>query len=506
MLDVIVIGAGFSGVCAAIKLREQGITNFQVFDKAPKVGGTWYHNTYPGVACDVASHLYCYSFEPNPNWSRVFAPGAEIRDYIEHCTKKYGVDTHINHGMACTGARFNDQNQLWEVSFADGSVYTAHHVIVGNGGLHVPSFPNIQGRDEFAGVAMHSAEWNHEVDLTGKRVAMVGTAASAVQILPEIAKIAAHVDVYQRTPNYIMPRNDRDYTEKEKQRFARFPLLAKLLRTKLFYKGELTSYPLVKTKEDTKYSLKARDLINLFMRKSVQDESAHPHLTPDYGPGCKRILLSDSFFATLNKDNVSLVTDGVQRIQADGIVTGADELRKADVIIFATGYDIEKHMLSLPITGPKGINLMDTWTQLPEAYEGAMVAGYPNIFFTTGPNTGVGTTSVVYMIEKQVGFILQCIKKAGHTGLVAPTQRAQREFNDEIQEKLQGTVWAGNCKSYYKREDGKIATLYPYNARTFTKRHKKVDWTHVAMQPRTVAATLTPATQESPAGELEMSS
>jgi cation diffusion facilitator CzcD-associated flavoprotein CzcO len=473
-INAVIIGAGFSGICAGIKLQEQGITDYKVYDKAPKVGGTWYHNTYPGVACDVASHLYCYSFEPNPNWSRVFSPGNEIRDYIEHCSIKYGVASHIQHGMAHLGSRFNTETNLWESEFADGSVVASHHLIIGSGGLHVPSFPNLKGKDSFKGQTMHSATWDHSVDLTGKRIAIIGSAASAVQIIPEIAKIAGHVDVYQRTPNYIMPRKNREYTDKEKGRFANIPLLNKIYRHFLFLKGDVLTYPLVKTKEPTKYSDKFKTLINGFMKMSVSNTSAHDSLTPDYPPGCKRILLSDDFFNTLNRDNVELIAGGATAITENSVVDAQGNEHNADVIIYATGFDIDKHLLATPFFGPDGKDLRELWSKMPEAYEGAMIAGYPNLYFTTGPNTGVGTTSVVYMIEKQVGYIMQAIKKAGTTNLIAPKQQVMNDFNVEIQGRLQNTVWAGNCKSYYKREDGRIGTLYPYNARTFRNRHKKL--------------------------------
>jgi len=473
-LDVVIIGAGFSGICAGIKLLEQGSKRFKIYDKAPKVGGTWYHNTYPGVACDVASHLYCYSFEPNPNWSRVFSPGNEIRDYIEHCANKYGVTPKINHSMESQGSRFNDETKLWETTFADGTTVASHHVIVGSGGLHVPSYPNLKGRETFKGAAMHSATWDHSVDLSGKRIAIIGTAASAVQIIPEIAKVAAKVDVYQRTPNYIMPRRNREYTPKEKSRFKNWPLLNKLHRALFFYKGDILTYPLVKTKEPTKYSQRAAGLINGFMRMVVKDKSHHEDLTPSYAPGCKRILLSDDFFSTLNNENVELITGGVNGVTENGVLDSQDTERAVDVIIYATGFDIEGHLLATPYYGPGGKDLRDQWRVMPEAFEGAMVAGYPNLYFTTGPNTGVGTTSVVYMIEKQVGYIMKAIKKAGTSKLIAPKQKVMDDFNEEIQGKLQGTVWAGDCKSYYKRDDGKIATLYPYNARTFRNRHKKL--------------------------------
>ncbi len=476
ILDVVILGAGFSGICAAIKLLEKGINNIKLYDKAAKVGGTWYHNSYPGVACDIPSHLYCYSFEPNPNWSEIYSPGSEIRDYIEHCAHKYGVTPYIEHNMKCESATFNDQQGYWDVHFKDGSRVSCHHIICGTGGLHKPSYPDIPERDSFNGTTMHSATWDHTVDLSNKRVAIIGTAASAIQIIPKIADTVEQLDVYQRTPNYIMPRNNRAYTDKEKQRFKKWPWFARLYRAMIFYKGELLIYPLVKTKEEGKFSLKAKRTINQYMRNDVKDAKLHSHLKPNYSVGCKRILLSDDFFKSLNKANVKLITDGVKAINPNGITTNDNERRDVDVIIYATGFDLEGHMLDLNFIGQNGLSLREKWSKLPEAYQGAALAGFPNLYLTTGPNTGVGTTSVVYMIEKQVDYIMQLIEKAGRTGLLAPKKEAQNTFNETLQSDLQNTVWASNCKSYYKREDGKIVTLYPYNARTFSKRHKHVNW------------------------------
>jgi len=474
VLDVLVIGAGFSGVDVGVKLLKEGIENFAIYEMADKIGGVWHHNRYPGVACDVASHLYCYSYEPNPNWSRVFSPGAEIRDYIESVAVKYGVSKHIHLGQKIQEIRFNDQTQYWDVSFVSGDLVSARFVVNGSGGLHAPNYAGIQGRETFKGASMHSARWDSSVQFEGKRVAVVGSAASAVQLVPELAKVASELKVFQRTPNYIMPRQDREFTEKEKSRYKRFPLLSKLYRTALFYKGELLSYPLVKNKGQSKYSAEAKSKIDGFMKKMVKNRSYHESLTPSYPVGCKRVLLSDNFFSTFNKDNVELVAKGVNEIVEDGLIDAGGDRHEVDIIVYATGYDIDKHMFSIPIYGSEGRSLEQYWRELPRAYEAACVAGFPNLFFTTGPNSGVGTTSVVYMIEKQVNYIIQAIKAAGADKLIEVRADVMNEYNDEIQSALQQTVWAAGCSSYYRRDDGKIATLYPYNARAFKRRHKKL--------------------------------
>ena len=474
VLDVIIIGAGFGGVCAAIRLREQGIDNIRVFEKAAGVGGTWWYNTYPGAACDIPSHLYCYSFEPNPDWSRKYSPQAEIQAYIEHCARKYDVQRHIQLSTAVKALRFDEQQTLWLAELEDGSTAAAHHVIMATGGLHVPAYPDLPGMAEFAGPSMHSAAWDHSVDFSGKRVAVIGSAASAIQLIPELAKVASQLDVYQRTPNYIAPRNDRDYTEKEKQRFARWPWWNKLYRKFIFLRGELLLFPIVKTKEKSRWRERAEHMIKTHIRGSVRDKKKREAMLPDFPMGCKRVLIADNFYEAMNRPNVALLTAGIQRIEGDAIITTEGERHLADIIVYATGFDLESYFRQTEVTGPAGVKLSELWADLPRAYKGGFVPGLPNFYLTTGPNTGVGTTSVVYMIEAQLNLILQAIEAAGNDKLIQVTEVAYQRYNDEIREALQHTVWAGDCKSWYKREDGEISSLYPYNARTYMKDHRKL--------------------------------
>jgi len=474
VLDVLILGAGFGGVCAAIKLRERGIDNIRVYEKAAGIGGTWWHNTYPGAACDIASHLYCYSFEPNPNWSRKFSPQPEIQAYIERCAEKYDVKRHIQLNTAVEEFRFDDQRKLWVALLADGSTVTAHHVIFATGGLHLPAFPDIPGMDDFQGPTMHSAQWDHSVDFGGKRVAVIGSAASAIQLIPELAKVAQHLDVYQRTPNYIGPRNDRDFTDAEKARFARWPWLNRLYRRFLFLRGEYILFPVVKTKGPSRWRSRLEKLIRGHIRQSLADPVMREAMTPHYPLGCKRILIADNFYDAMNRPNVNLVTEGIDRIEPDAVITRDGTVYPADIIVYATGFDMENYMRKTEVIGPGGVKLSELWADIPTAYKGAFIPGLPNFYMTTGPNTGVGTTSVVYMIEAQLNLILQAIDAAGTDKTIRVSEDAHKRYNEEIRTALQNTVWAGDCLSWYKRADGEIASLYPYNARAFLKDHKRL--------------------------------
>ena len=478
VLDAVVIGAGFAGICLGKRLLDAGLSDFRIVDKAGEPGGTWYWNHYPGAACDVLSHFYCYSFEPNPDWSRKYSPWHEIQAYAERCVEKYGLRPHIDFGREVAESRFDDATGHWVVRFEDGSRLRARHVIDGSGGLHVPLIPPLEGAGSFRGESWHSSKWRDDVDLAGKRVAVIGSAASAVQIVPEIAKVAAQVNVFQRTANWVIPRHDRPYRGWEKWVFRHLPPVLRLYRLYLFLRYEWLAYPIVKTARD---NLARRWVVGQFrrlLRRSVPDPELRAKLTPDFPIGCKRVLISDDFFSTLTRDNVSLVTDGIDRIRPAGIRTVDGAEHAADVIVYATGFDTQGHHLEDRVVGPGGRSLREAWAEAPVAYEGCMVAGFPNYYLVTGPNTGVGSTSVIFMIEQSANLIMNCIRAAGRDGLIAPTAAAMRAYDDEIQRALSGTVWATSCRSWYKRADGRITILYPYDGRTFRRRHRRLRREH----------------------------
>ena len=498
ILDVLIVGAGFGGICAAIKLRERGIHNFRVLEKASGIGGTWWHNTYPGAACDIASHLYCYSFEPNPNWSRKFSPQPEIQAYIEHCVDKYQVRKHLQLNSTVQEFRWVENEGLWQAHLADGTIASARHVIFASGGLHLPAFPDLSGMDTFKGPTMHSAEWDHSVDFNGRNVAVIGSAASAIQLIPELAKVAARVDVFQRTPNYIAPRNDREFTEQEKARFARWPWLNRIYRRFIFMRGEWVLFPVVRTKHVSRWRNRLESLVKTHIRGSVTDKAVAEAMIPDYPLGCKRILIADDFYPAMNQENVHLQTEAIDKLTEDAVITRDGNRHPADIVVYATGFDLENYMRQTEVIGPGGVRLSEQWADMPTAYKGGFVAGFPNFYLTTGPNTGVGTTSVVYMIESQMQLILQAIERAGENGIIEVERRAQDEYNERIQADLQETVWAGSCSSWYKRDDGKISILYPYSARTFQKDHRQLDYEHfsVTQQPTTAAYSTATATDK----------
>ena len=473
VLDVLVVGAGFAGICAGKKLLDAGISDFLIVEKSGGIGGTWWDNTYPGAACDVASHLYCFSFAPNPDWSRKYSPRPEIRAYLERCVDRFGLRRHLRQRREIQRLEFQDDRGLWRAHFTDGEQRDARHVILGNGGLHRPKLPDIPGIQDFRGRWMHSARWQKGFNLNGLRVAVVGSAASAIQILPAVAPRAARATLFQRTPNYIMPREDRPYTAWQKRVFRYVPGVLRLYRLAIFLRMDLLLYPI--TRETSGLRVTARRMMLAFMRREVRDPTLHPKLTPEYEMGCKRILISDDFFASLNRPNVELVTEGIAQIEANGVRTRDGRLHEMDLIVYATGFDLEGHLLGMEIRGPGGRSLAEQWSELPTAFNGCCVPGMPNLYLVTGPNTGVGTTSIVFMIEQEIGFILRCIRLAGRQKLMMVTPSACARYNDVLQAALQKTVWASGCKSWYRRDDGKISTLYPWNALRFRRQLQKLD-------------------------------
>lgn len=483
-LDALIIGAGFSGICLGKRLKDEGIENFRIYDKAGKVGGTWYWNSYPGAACDIMSHFYCLSFAPNPDWSRKYSPWNEIQAYAERCVDELELRPHIELGCGVENSRFDDDSGFWVVTLSDGRRVAARNVIDGTGGLHVPLVPRLEGAETFAGDSWHSSLWRHDVDLDGKKVAVIGSAASAVQIVPEIAKTAAKVHVFQRTANWLIPRHDRRYKAFEKWCFRHVPLYRKLYRLALFLRYDWLAYPIVKTASRNFARRYAMKQFRKLLEDSVADPSLRAKLMPDYPIGCKRVLISDDYFRSLTRDNVSLVTEGIERVTPRGVQTTDGIEHEADVLVYATGFDTQGHHADRRTTGPGGRSLEEAWSAAPVAYRGNMVAGFPNYYFVTGPNTGVGSTSVIFMIEQSANLIVNCIRAAGKDGLIAPSEEAMQAYDDEIQAALATTVWATSCQSWYKRDDGRITILYPYNARAFRKSHREFERDHFEIRTR----------------------
>ncbi|MDR7301182.1 flavin-containing monooxygenase [Haloactinomyces albus] len=473
--SVVIVGSGFSGLGTAIRLKQAGIHDFLVLEKNADLGGTWRDNTYPGCACDVPSLMYSFSFEQNPNWSRMFAEQAEIEDYLQHCADKYGVREHIHYGVEFTGAEWDENNRTWHVATADGTEYVGRALVSGVGALHIPHYPELPGLERFRGETFHSADWNHDYDLRGKRVAVVGTGASAIQFVPEIAKKVRHLHLFQRTPPWIQPKPDRPIPAGLQKAFRRIPLVQKAARAAIYWTLELRSVAVLRNPRLQRVS---QWLAKRFIRKQVHDPQVAEAVTPDYSMGCKRILLSSDFYPALNRSNVDLRTSGVAEVREQSVVTGDGEEHPVDAIIFGTGFHVTDAFEHLAIVGRGGRKLQDAWRDGMEAHLGITVSGFPNLFFLLGPNTGLGHNSVVFMIESQVNYVLSVLRPmlAGRIDQVDVRQSVQDEFNAEIQSELTESVWStGGCRSWYLDANGVNRTVWPGFTWNYWRRTRKLD-------------------------------
>jgi cation diffusion facilitator CzcD-associated flavoprotein CzcO len=479
--DLVILGAGMSGICMAIKLRAAGITDFLIVEKTAGVGGTWHENTYPGACCDVASQLYSYSFEPNPDWSQAFSPQAEIEAYFERCVDKYAVRPHIRFDTEVVAADYLEQEGRWSLRTASGEILVCRILISGLGQLNLPNIPDFPGREDFSGVQFHSACWDHSVDLGGKRVAVIGNAASAIQFIPPVAAQAAQVFVYQRSANYIVPRNNRPYREAEQQRFRRFPWLQKLLRLRWYLRQELLLYGAMLSGSLRQRFLTRMALAN--MEQEIPDPELRVKLTPDYPLGCKRVLVSDDYYHALATGPVEVVTSPISGIGHTGVHSADGVRRDVDVIIYATGFRATEMLAPLQITGAGGVDINSAWSDGPQALRGVAQHGFPNFFMLYGPNTNLGHNSIIFMVEAQVNYVLQCVDKLLVHDLraIEANAEAQNRFNEDLQAALRKTVWAGECGSWYKNAAGRITNNWPYTATRFRLSMRRPDFTEYDM-------------------------
>jgi cation diffusion facilitator CzcD-associated flavoprotein CzcO len=457
----LIVGAGFAGLCAAIRLQEDGETDFVVVEKGTEVGGTWRDNTYPGAACDVPSQLYSFSFAPNPDWSMSFSPQPEIQAYLRKTAQRSGTLDRFRFRTTLEAAEWDAATQRWNVRTSGGD-YTASTLIVGAGGLSEPRLPDIEGIEEFQGELFHSARWNHDVDLTGKRVAVIGTGASAIQIVPEVQQTAAHLDVYQRTAPYVVPRNDRSYGRLEQLALRHVPGLQRLYRTAIYWSRE-GMVPGLTLDPKLAWPVKKMAMTNLV--KGVADPELRAKLTPPFEIGCKRILISNSYYPAIAADNVELVTDPIAKVTGEAVVTADGVERPVDVIVVATGFYTTELPIAERITGRTGTTLSETWReQGMAAYKGTTVPDFPNLFFLVGPNTGLGHSSMVFMIEAQVDYVRDAIKTMNlhRYAAVEPRQDATRDWNAALQRRMKRTVWnTGGCSSWYLDKQGRNTILWP---------------------------------------------
>ncbi|KEI43147.1 flavin-containing monooxygenase [Saccharopolyspora rectivirgula] len=472
--SVIIVGTGFSGLGMGIRLKKAGIDDFIILEKNDDLGGTWRDNTYPGCACDVPSLMYSFSFEQNPNWSRLFAGWKEIYDYLQQCADKYGLRKHIHYGVEFTGAEFDEDTHTWTVFTASGAEYTGKALVSGLGALHIPSYPEIPGMEKFTGEIFHSAEWNHDYDLEGKRVAVIGTGASAIQFVPQVAKKAGKLHLFQRTPPWIQPKPDRPIPERLQRLFRRIPPVQWLARAAVYWLLELRYLFVFKRRT----AWLAEWLSKRYISKVIKDPELRKAVTPDYAIGCKRILLSSDYYPALNRPNVELVTDGIAEITENSIITKDGEEREVDAIIFGTGFHVTDAFDHLNIIGRDGRKLQDAWREGMEAYLGITVSGFPNLFFLLGPNTGLGHNSVVFMIECQLNYVMSCLRPLlrGDIGYLDVRQSVQDEFNAELQSELGDEVWsAGGCRSWYLDRNGVNRTTWPGLTAKYWYRTRKAD-------------------------------
>jgi cation diffusion facilitator CzcD-associated flavoprotein CzcO len=457
--DMVIVGSGFSGLGMAIRLKQAGIDDFAVLERADEVGGTWQANTYPGCACDVPSHLYSFSFAPNPDWTQTYSPQPEIWDYLRRCADEFGVRPHVRLGCAVESATWLEDERRWELETTQGT-YRARVLIAGMGPLTEPKIPDLPGLDAFAGETFHSARWNHDFDVTGKRVASIGTGASAIQYVPAIQPQVERLHVFQRTAPWVMPHSNRPITGTERRVYRAFPALQKLVRGGIYAGREALVLGFVKRPRLMKV---IERLASKHMRSQIDDPQLLEAVTPDYTIGCKRILPSNRWYRALTKPNVELVTAGVREVRAHSIVDGDGVERPVDAIVFGTGFRVTNIPAAHRVRGRGGKLLDDLWHGSPRAYFGTSIAGFPNLFFLLGPNTGLGHSSMVYMIESQIAHVMAALEHMRERGAetIEVTAAAQERFNADIDQRMEGTVWNTGCASWYLDDTGRNATLWP---------------------------------------------
>lgn len=455
----LIIGAGFSGLGTAIKLTEAGVDDLVILERGDRVGGTWRDATYPGAACDIPSLLYSFSFAKNPRWSRGYSPSGEIREHIEDLTDHFDLRRFIRFGTTVVGLEFDQRAGVWEVA-TDGETYRARTVVLASGPLSDSSFPAIRGIDSYTGRKILSSRWDHDYDMRGKHVAVIGTGASAIQIIPELVKTAESVKVFQRTPGWVMPRLDWTTPAAARTLFEKLPIIQDAARTALFLGHEVAATGLV---WDSPVTTLIQRIATAHLKLQVKDPWLRRQLTPDFRAGCKRMLMSSDYYPALQQPNCKLITWPIASISPNGIRTSDAIEHRLDAIVFATGYDVHLDGPPYPITGLDGRSLGDDWSGHAQAYKSASVSGYPNLFLTAGPNAGPGHNSLLVYVEGQINYAVSGIKTVLDRDLryldVRP--EAQRSYNERIQKRLTRTTWMSGCSSWYLTKDGYNASMFP---------------------------------------------
>ncbi|HTZ12785.1 MAG TPA: NAD(P)/FAD-dependent oxidoreductase [Mycobacterium sp.] len=482
-LTIGIIGAGPGGIALGILLARAGFRDFTIFDREDGVGGTWRINTYPGLACDVKSHLYSYSFDLNPHWSRLWSPQPEILKYFERCVDEQGLQSHLRLGTEIRSARWDEHAQRWQLTTSAGEQHEFTVVVSAVGLFTQPVLPELVEAEPFTGTVMHSSRWDHSVDLEGARVAVLGTGSTASQLVPELAKVAAKVYSVQRSPTWILPKPDRPYTPRERWLFAHVPFAKKLYRTRLWLRSEANISVIEHGSEKTQeFTAIARRLLE----NSVPDEQLRRKLTPDHPMGCKRLVFSSDYLAALTQPHVEVLNSPARYLQARSLVTEDGTERGVDVVVCATGYAAADYLGEIEVTGEGGATLRDVWRDGAHAYLGMAVPGFPNFFMLYGPNTNVGSNSVIFVLEAQARYIVRALRYLRRKGgsYVAVRPSAMANFLAKIDQWMQGTVWTTQCSNYFRVANGRVVTQWPRSARAFwgmTRRFNSADFIFAAV-------------------------
>jgi cation diffusion facilitator CzcD-associated flavoprotein CzcO len=473
---IVVIGTGFAGIGMAVRLKQEGFHDFVVLERAGDVGGTWRDNTYPGCRCDVPSHLYSFSFAPNPEWSSTFSPQPEIEDYLHQVTDGFQVRPHIRFGHAVESAHWQEDH--WRIHTSQGD-FTADLLLSGMGPLAEPSYPKLPGIESFEGAVFHSARWNHDLDLSGRKVAVIGTGASAIQFVPAIQPEVEELHLFQRTPPWVMPRPDRKISGFEKAVYRRFPLAQKAVRAGIYWGRESMVLGFAKLPALMKQFQK---IAERHLVQQIRDPELRARLTPDFTLGCKRVLISDDYYPAIAQPNVEVVTDGIAEVTPNGIVTEDGVKREVDTIIYGTGFRVTDLPVMDMLYGRDSQTLREAWSDGMQAHLGTAIAGFPNFFLLIGPNTGLGHSSMVFMIESQIAYILDAVKTMDARGLreVEIRPEVQREFVDRVRSSMRNTIWTrGGCTSWYLDSEGRNTTIWPsftFRFRQLTRRFDPAEY------------------------------
>ena len=467
---VAIIGAGPGGICTGVRLLEAGYRDFVILEKAPGIGGTWWHNRYPGAECDIKSHLYSFSFAPNPSWSRAYARQPEIRAYLEECVQRFGLEPYLRLGTEVRAARWDDDAALWRLTVGDGEIVEADVVVSALGMFGAPVAPDIPGLDRFTGTVFHSARWDDGHDLTGESVAVIGSAASAVQFVPEIAPLVGQLHLYQRSANWVLPKEDDPFTPEQLDTFRADPDAIVALRDSIF----ATVDPNLTFSDLQRRAMaEAAGLHNL---EIVEDLEVRHKLTPNMPFGCKRPLASNVYYPTFNRSNVELVVEPITEITEDAVITADGHVRRVDTIILATGFATTKFLGALDVVGRNDRHIDDAWADGAQAYLGVTTTGFPNLFMLYGPNTNNG--SIIYMIECQVDYVMRQLRRLEEDDLawIDVRQEVMDAYNDALQQDLAGVdVWQAGCNGYYRVPSGRIVTQWPHSMSEYRARTERAD-------------------------------